>query len=64
MVISDSNVTNNDTSWRVETEKMEDLVQICQTQSDHLKWIQIVVEHFLSESKWMTLKLNLTSAHL
>ena len=51
MVISDSNVTNNDTSWRVETEKMEDLVQICQTQSDHLKWIQIVVEHFLSESK-------------
>ena len=61
MVISDSNVTNNDISWRVETEKMEDVVEIChccQTQSDYLEWIQIVVERYLSAFKWMTLKLQ------
>ena len=48
MVSSDSNVTNNDT---VETEQMDGLTQICPTQSEYLKWIQIVVERFLSESK-------------
>ena len=47
-MISDS--TDNNKSWRVETERMESLVQISRAQLDHLECIQIVVEHFLSES--------------
>ena len=61
-MISDSNLADNDQSWRVETERMASLVQICQL--DHLEWTQFVVEHFLSESLLMTFKLSLTTGRL
>ena len=49
-MISDSNLTDNDKSWEVETAKMESLVQISRAEFDHLELTQFVVEHFLSES--------------
>lgn len=48
-MISDSYLIDNK-SWEVETEKMENRVQISRPQCDHLELTQIVVKHFLSES--------------
>ena len=49
-MISDSNLTDDDKLWEVQTEKMESLVQISRAEFDHLELTQFVVEHFLSES--------------